>query len=112
MSDHILLFSNYAQRNSQIENPKIAQLTTQVSNISTTLDQTSLKHAERGIILSLLNFLFGNPNSLAEINVIKNNMAILEENQDILSDQIQKMFNFVNLTYTETYTNILLLRSL
>ena len=39
-------------------------------------------------------------------------MAILEENQDKLSDQIQKTFNFVNLTYAETNTNMLLLRSL
>ena len=39
-------------------------------------------------------------------------MAILEENQDILSNQMQKTFNFVNLTYAETNTNRLLLRSL
>ena len=39
------------------------QLTTQVNHIFATLDQTSSKHAKRGIIHSLLNFLFGNPNS-------------------------------------------------
>ena len=44
-------------------------------------------------------------NSAEEINVIKNNMAILEENQDILSSQIQKILNFVNLTYIEIHTN-------
>ena len=64
------------------------------------------------IIHSLSNFLFGNPNSLADIESIKNNMMILEENQNILSNQMQKTFNFVNLTYAENNTNILLLRSL
>ena len=39
-------------------------------------------------------------------------MAILEENQDVLSDQIQKTLNSVNLTYAETNTHRLLLRSL
>ena len=39
-------------------------------------------------------------------------MEILKGNQDILSSQIQKTFNFVNLTYTETDTNRLLLRLL
>ena len=39
-------------------------------------------------------------------------MAILEENQDVRSIQIQKTFYFVNLTYTETDTNWLLLKSL
>ena len=34
-------------------------------------------------------------------------MEILEENQDILSSQIQKIFNFVNLTYAETDTKSL-----
>ena len=67
---------------------------------------------KKGIILLEFNFLFGNPNSLAEINSIKNNMAILEENQDIFSDQIWKTFNFVNPTYTETNTNRLFLWSL
>ena len=32
-------------------------------------------------------------------------MAILKEIQDILSIQIQKTFNFVNLTYMEAETN-------
>ena len=39
-------------------------------------------------------------------------MEILKGNQDILSSQIQKTFNFVNLTYTETDKNRLLLKSL
>ena len=40
-------------------------------------------------------------------------MAILEENQDILSSQIQKKtFNFVSLTYVETDMNRFLPRSL
>ena len=38
-------------------------------------------------------------------------MAILDKNQNILSDRIQKTFNFVNLTYAETNTNRLVLRS-
>ena len=45
---------------------------------------------------------------MEEIEAIKNNVAILKENQDILSSQIQKTFNFINLTYTETDTNRLL----
>ena len=39
-------------------------------------------------------------------------MVILKENQYILSSQIQKIFNFINLADTETDTNRLLLRSL
>ena len=39
-------------------------------------------------------------------------MEILGGNQDTLSRQIKKTFNFINLTYTETDTNMLLLRSL
>ena len=77
---------------------QITQLTSQVNHIFATLDQTNTKCAKRGIMYSLFDFLFGNPNSSAEINFIKNNMAILEENHDTLSDQIQKTFNFVNLT--------------
>ena len=69
---------------------QIMQLTSQINNIFATLDQTGPKCAKRGIIHSLFNFLFGNPNSSEEINAIKNNMAILEENQDILSSQIKK----------------------
>ena len=76
--------------NLQIVNLKPGQLTTQANHIFSTIDQTSTK---RAIIHSSFNFLFGNPNSLAEINAIKNNMAILEENQDILSDQKQKTFS-------------------
>ena len=84
---------------------QIMQLTSQVDNIFATLDQTGPKHAKRGIIHSLFNFLFGSPNCAEEINAITNNMAILEENQDNLSSQMQKTFNFVNLTYVETNTN-------
>ena len=91
---------------------QINQLTTQVNHIFATLDQINPKCTKRGIIHSLFNFLFGDLNSLAEIISIKNNMVILEENQDILNDQIQKTFNFVNLTYAETNTNILLVWSL
>ena len=56
--------------------------------------------------------MFGDPNSSADIESIKVNMAILEENQDVLSNQIQKTFNVVNLTYAETNTYRLLHRSL
>ena len=37
-----------------------------------------------------LDFSFGNSNSAKDVNAVKNNMAILEENQDVLSSQIQK----------------------
>ena len=63
------------------------------------------KCAKISIIHSLFNFLFGDTNSAEEINTIKNNMAILEENQDILSSQIQKTFNLVNLMYAEIDAN-------
>ena len=69
---------------------QITQLTSQINNIFATLDQTGPVHTKRGIIHSLFDFLFGNPNSAAEINAIKNNMAILEENQDMLRSPIQK----------------------
>ena len=88
------------------------QLASQINNIFATLDKTGPKHTNRGIIHSLFNFLFGDPNSAKEINAIKNNMAIPEENQDTLSSQTQKTFYFVNLTYMETDTNQLLLKSL
>ena len=88
------------------------QLTSQVDSILATLDQSSPKCTKTVIIHSLFNFLFGNLNSAKEIKAIKNNMAILKENQDILSNQIQKTFNFKNLTYVETDTNRLLLKSL
>ena len=61
---------------------QIMQLTTQINKFAT-LDQTGPKHAKRGLIHFLFNFLFGDPNISAELNAIKNNMAILEENQDI-----------------------------
>ena len=56
----------------------IMQLTSQVVSILAILDQTGPKHAKRGIIHSLFNFLVGDPNSAGEINAVKNNMAILE----------------------------------
>ena len=84
---------------------QIMQLISQINNIFATLDQTGPKCTKRGIIHSLFNFLFGDPNSSVEINTINNNMVILQESQDILSSQIQKKFNFVNLTYMETVTN-------
>ena len=87
---------------------QITQLTSQMDNIFATLDQTDPKHSKRGIIHSL----FGDANSAEEINAIKNSMAILEENQDILSSQIQKTCSSVNLTCTETDSNWLLLKSL
>ena len=64
---------------------QITQLTSQVNNIFATLDQTNPKHTKRCIIHSLFNFLLGDSNSAEEFNVIKNNMTILKENQDILS---------------------------
>ena len=89
---------------------QMTQLTTQVSHIFATLDQTKPKHAKRGIMHSLFNFLFGDPNSLADINSVK--ISDFSRNQDILSGQIQKTYNFVNLNYAETNTYRLLLRSL
>ena len=71
---------------------QITQLTTQVNHIFITLDQTNPKHAKRGITYPLFNFLFGDLNILADTNSIKNNMVISEENQDIHSYQIQKIF--------------------
>ena len=67
---------------------QITQLTTQINNIFATLDQTGPESAKRGIIHSLFNFSFGDPNSSAEINAIKNYMTILEENKDVLHSQI------------------------
>ena len=91
---------------------QIAQLTSKVNSIFATLNQSNPKHTKRCIIHSLFNFLFGSSNSVREITAIKNNMGILKENQDTMSSQIQKTFNFVNLTYAEMVTNRLLLRSL
>ena len=70
--------------------------TTQVDNMFTTLDQSNPKCTKRGIIHSLLNFIFGSSNSAEEIEAIKNKMAILKENQDILSSQRKKTFNSMN----------------
>ena len=112
---HILSYS--ALLNSSFEEPadckiQIMQLTGQVDNIFTTFDQSNPKCTKRGVIHSLFNFLLQNSNSTKEIAAIKNNMAILKDNQDILSSQIQTTFNFINLTYAETDTNRLLLKSL
>ena len=84
---------------------QIMHLTSQVDNIFVTLDQTNTKHTKRGTIHSLFNFFFGHLNSAEEINAIKNNMAILEENQAILSSQVQKTFNFVNLMLYNILSN-------
>ena len=70
---------------------QIMQLTKQVDNIFTTLDLSNPKHTKRGIIHFLFNILFGKSNSAKEIKAIKNNMAILKENQNILNRQIQKL---------------------
>ena len=88
------------------------QLINQVDNIFTTLDQSNPICTKRGIVHSHFNFLFGNSNSAKEMKTIKNNMAILIQNQDILNNQMQKTFNFINLTCVETDTNSLLLKSL
>ena len=61
---------------------------------------------------SLFNILLGISSSTEEITAIKNNMEILKGNQDTVSNQIKQMFNFINLTYTESNTNRLLLCSL
>ena len=58
------------------------QLTTQVDNIFATLDKLNPDCTKRGIIHSLFNFIFGNSNSGKKREAIKNNMAILKENQD------------------------------
>ena len=65
---------------SQIVNPKLPSYITQANHIFVTLHQTSPKCSKRGIIDSLFNILFHDLDTLAEINSIKNNMAILEEN--------------------------------
>ena len=59
---------------------QIMQLTTQINNIFATMDQIGPKWAKRGIKHALFNFLFGNPESSPEINAIKNNMVIVQEN--------------------------------
>ena len=71
-----------------------------------------------GVMHSLFNFLFGNQNSSAEINTIKNTMAILEENQDIFSSLIQKTKKYKDIQFCKSnlhgnyITNWLLLKSL
>ena len=50
---------------------QIMQLTSQVDNIFSTLDQPNPKCTQKGIIHSLFNFLFGNSNSAKEIKAIK-----------------------------------------
>ena len=62
-----------------------------------------------GIKHSLFKYLYGTSSSTEEINAIKNNKEILKGNQDTPSNQIKQMFNFINLTYTESNTNRLLL---
>ena len=69
---------------------QIMELTSEIKNIFAILDHTDTKLAKRGVIHLLFNFLFGNPNSAEEINTFKNNMAILEENQDILSSRYKR----------------------
>ena len=91
-------YSNYAQRNLLIVNPKLSWLTTQVNHISTILNQTkdtNPKHNKRGIINSLLYFLFYNPDGSPDIEATNSNMAILQENQDVVSNQIWKTFIFL-----------------
>ena len=63
------------------------------------MKDTNPKLNKRGIINSLFDFLFSDLDSSADIEAIKNNMAILQENYDVLGNQIQRTFNFVNLTY-------------
>ena len=67
---------------------QITQLTSRINNIFATPDQTGPKSTKKVIIHSPFNFLFGDPNSAEEFHAIKNNMVMLEENQDILSSQI------------------------
>ena len=67
----------------QIVSFKSLQLTSQLDNIFATLHLSNPKCTKRCIIHSLFNFLFGNSNHAKEIEAIKNNMAILKENQDI-----------------------------
>ena len=91
---------------------QIIALNIQFNNIFTTLNNSKHNHTKRGIIHSLFNFLFGTSSSVEEITAIKSNMEILKGKEDILSSQIQKTFNFVNITYEETDKNGPLLKSL
>ena len=81
---------------------QITELNLQLNNIFTTLNHLKQNCIKRGIIHFLFNFLYGTSGNTEEITAIKNNMEILKGNQDILSSQIQKTFNFINLTYAET----------
>ena len=70
---------------------QINQLTTKANWILTTLDQTkdtNPKHNKRGVIHSIFNFLFGDTNGSADIEAIKDNMTMLQENQDALINRI------------------------
>ena len=91
---------------------QITDLCTQLHDIFNTLNQSKHNCTKHGIIHSLFNFLFSTTGNAEEITAIKNSMEILKGNQDILSNQVKQTFNFVNLTYVETDTNRLLLKSL
>ena len=108
----IQLYLTQVLKNLWTVKAQIMQLTKQVDNIFSTLDHSNSKCTKRGINHSIFNFLFGDSNSAKEIIAIKNNMTILEQKQDILNSKIQEPFNFIHLTYTETDTNRLLLKSL
>ena len=70
------------------------------------------KTCQKRYNLLSIQFPCDDPNSAKEIDTIKNNMAILEQNQNIPSSHIQKTFIFVNITYMQTDTNHLLFKSL
>ena len=54
------------------------------------LDQSKHSLTKCRIINSLFHCLFGTASSADERNAIKNNIEILKENQDTLSNQINK----------------------
>ena len=85
---------------------------TQLYNMFNTCNQSKHSCTKHRIIHLLFNFLFCTSSNTEEINPITNNMEILKGNKDTLSNQIKQTFNFVNLTYTESNTNRLLLSSL
>ena len=111
MSQHIWLYSNCVWMNLWIVYLKWPKWLLRLITFSPLYIKLT-KTCQKRYKTFLVNFLFGNPNSSAKINTIQNNMAIIEGNQDVLSSQIQMTFNFVNLTYTETDTDWLLLKSL
>ena len=80
------LLTSYSQ---EVNNCKCQtiELYTQLHNMFKTIDQSKHICTKCGIIHSVFNFLFGTPSSAKEINPIKNNMEILKENQDTLSNQ-------------------------